>query len=328
MATTHPTNADSKYKSRQLVAAATIPALLVGGLIIYLSFVNDRLPEQVATHWDANGTPDGFTSRSSLSLQLAAIMVAVTLPATLIALFAEGATAFMPKAINGLPAGVAGFVASLLFLSIQPQIDTTAPPDLGLWVIPVALVFALVAGAVGAAVAGNPPAAPTSVAPAPADAERLDLPEGSTGAWVGRTPMGSALVISFALSLILGVVVSALSSWWVLAIFALSLLFVLSLSSFNVSAGPTGVRVSGMFGFPRITIPLAEITEVSAGSVRALEYGGWGWRIKKGSTAVLTRSGPALSISRTDGALLHVTIDDPEKPAALLSTLLDRRADA
>ncbi len=316
------------YRSRQILAVATIPALVTGALLFYLALVNDRLPLEVATHWGPDGVADGFTARSSLQWQLAGLMVLVTLPLTLLALFLRGATAFTPKAVNGLPAGVAFFMGALFFLSIQPQLETTTPPDLGLWVIPVALVIGLIGGAVAAAIGGSPPAAPASAAPAPADAERLDLPEWQTGVWAGRTSSGKALLIAPVLVLVTGVIVGALTSWWVVVFTAVVILLALSMSSFDVTAGPTGVRVSGLLGFPRITVPLAEIAEASSENVRAMSFGGWGWRIKKGQTAVLTRSGPALTVTRTDGAKLHVTIDDPEQPAALLSTLLDRRAQA
>ena len=159
-------------------------------------------------------------------------------------------------------------------------------------------------------------------------AARLDLPEGQTGVWAGRTASGKALLIVPAIAIIIGVIVGAFTSWWVLLFISIVQLVLFAMSNFHVTAGPTGLRVSGLLGFPRITVPLAEIAEASSGDVRAREYGGWGWRIRKGSTAVLTRSGPALTVTRTDGAQLHVTIDDPEKPAALLSTLLDRRASA
>ena len=318
----------SQYRRRQLIAVATIPSLIIGGLAIYLGVVNDRLPLEVATHWNANGVADGFTSRSSLTLQVIGVMLAITLPVTLMALFLKGATAFLPKAVNGLPAGIAFFAGSLLFLSVQAQLDTETPPDLGLWVIPVALVIGALGGAFAAAVAGSAPSAPASNAPAPADAERLDLPDGQTGVWAGRTAGGKALLIVPAVSVVTSIILAALTSWWIAAVVAIVLLVGVSMSSFNVTAGPAGVRVSGLFGFPRIAVPLTEISEASVGEVKALSYGGWGWRIKKGSTAVLTRSGPALSVTRTDGAILHVTIDDPEKPAALISTLLDRRAQA
>ena len=322
------TTPTSNYKTRQLIAVATLPALIVGAVVFYVAVVNDRLPAEVAIHWGPEGTPDGFTSRSSLPWQVAAVLAVTTLPVTILALFLDGATAFMPKAINGLAAGLALFVGSLVILGVTPQLDMTTAPDLRLWVIPVAAAIAIFGGAIAAGVAGSPPSSPHSDAPAPAHANRHDLSPGQTAVWAGRTPTGKALTIAPVGLLLVSVVVSALTSWWLVAIVAAVLLVVLTTSSFSVTAGPAGVRVSGLLGFPRITVPLSQIAQASPGRVKAREYGGWGWRIKKGSTAVLTRSGPALTVTRTDGAMLHITIDDPEKPAALISTLLDRRAQA
>ena len=57
-----------------------------------------------------------------------------------------------------------------------------------------------------------------------------------------------------------------------------------------------------------------------------MDFGGWGLRQGlSGETAVITRTGPALVLTRTDGAVLRVSMDDPEEPAAVMSTLLDRR---
>ena len=45
-----------------------------------------------------------------------------------------------------------------------------------------------------------------------------------------------------------------------------------------------------------------------------------------GNDAILTRSGPSLVVTRTDGAVLHITVDDPATPASIMASLLDRRA--
>ncbi len=60
------------------------------------------------------------------------------------------------------------------------------------------------------------------------------------------------------------------------------------------------------------------------GGVDAWEYGGWGIRLGK-DTAVITRSGPALVVNRSDGAALRVSLDDPDEPVSVMNSLMDRR---
>ena len=322
------TDQGANYGSRQLVAVTVFPLLVVVAVVVYLLVINDRLPAEVATHWGADGTADGFTSRSALPWLVGGLMIAATIPMSLLALWVNRSATFVPRTVNGISAWMASFIGVLTVSSVVPQLDTTVAPDLSLFVIAPAFAIAFLAGFVGAAIAGSPPPAPKTTAAAPADAPRHSLQDGQTAVWSGRTSSGIAIQVTLALAVIVTVIVGAFSSWWVLFINAIVAMIIAAMSNFNVTAGPTGLRVSGVLGFPRITVPLNEITQATAGTVRALEFGGWGWRIRKGQTAVLTRSGPALTVTRTDGARLHVTIDDPEKPAAVISTLLDQRATA
>jgi hypothetical protein len=94
-----------------------------------------------------------------------------------------------------------------------------------------------------------------------------------------------------------------------------------------VTVGRGLIGVSGrVFGFPKVAVPLSAVERVDAGNVDAWEFGGWGIRIGvEGETAVITRSGPALVITRTDGARLRVSLSDPHEAAAVATTLLDRR---
>ena len=122
-------------------------------------------------------------------------------------------------------------------------------------------------------------------------------------------------------------VAAALTTWWLLVFLGFLLTMLIASTSFAVTAGPAGVRVAGLIGFPRMQIPLPQITAAEPGTVRAFDFGGWGLRVGlNGDGAVITRSGPALVITRTDGARIHVSLDEPEQPAAVISTLLDRRA--
>lgn len=74
----------------------------------------------------------------------------------------------------------------------------------------------------------------------------------------------------------------------------------------------------GPLGWPRKHVALTAIAAVSAEDIDPLRWGGWGYRIMPGRSAVVLRGGPALVIDLVDGRRFCVTIDDPEPGAGLL----------
>ena len=302
-----------------------MPLLVIVAATLYLLLINDRLPEQVATHWSADGVADGFTSRSNLPWLVAAITFGVSAPFIALSIMSTSKS-FLPGLFHALPSGLVAFLGALMLFTATISLDETEAPNFPIWVLPASLVVAFAAGILATKVAGPAPSIVHTNSPAPADAERFPLAEGKTAVWSDRTPMGRNLLGLIAFIAVLNTVIAGLTSWWLLAVAAVLVLIIFATSTFDVTAGPSGVRVAGVFGFPRTTVPLNQITAAEAGSIRALHFGGFGWRVRNGQTAALTRSGPALTLTRTDGAQLHVTLDNPDRPAAVISSLLDRRA--
>ena len=173
---------------------------------------------------------------------------------------------------------------------------------------------------------GPPAEVPKATGPAPDDADRVPLSDGHTAVWSGRTPPSRALAFVLGSQVVVAVILGFLLSWWAaLAMVPVALLIAASMN-YSVTLGPAGLRVAGVvLGLPRVTVPLDEISSASPGTVSAKSFGGWGVRIA-GETAVITRSGPALVVTRTDGAVLRVSLDNPEEPAAVMATLMDRRS--
>jgi hypothetical protein len=83
--------------------------------------------------------------------------------------------------------------------------------------------------------------------------------------------------------------------------------------------GPAGVTARlGWFGWPRVHVPIADVGEVRIEQVVPYEYGGWGWRLVPGVSAIIVRRGPGLRIARRTGRTLVVTIDDAGRAAGVL----------
>ena len=55
-----------------------------------------------------------------------------------------------------------------------------------------------------------------------------------------------------------------------------------------------------------------------------MEWGGWGYRVLPGRSAIVVAGGPGIVVQRTNGTLFAVTLPEPELPAALLTTLAAR----
>lgn len=316
--------------SRTTHASLVLPLTLVIGLLVTLLLLSGSLGPEVATHWTINGEPDGFTSTSALPWMAAGFTALIVLPLGVV-IARSKQSIISPRGLTALPAAMAMFIGVLLLSSVFPQVDLD---DQGVrtfttpwWVMPAAIVAGLVGAGLATLIAGRPETPPSTNAPASPDADRYPLEGNQIASWTGQTAAGR---VSYALAALafIGFSISAfMTSWWLLIPGSLIAMIILVGTNFAVSAGPGGVRVTGVAGFPTVTVPLDQIESVEAGSVKASSFGGWGLRKGfSGDDAVLTRSGPALVVKRTDGARLHITIDDPATPASILASLLDRRA--
>ncbi|MCU1442988.1 MAG: hypothetical protein JWQ59_1138 [Cryobacterium sp.] len=77
------------------------------------------------------------------------------------------------------------------------------------------------------------------------------------------------------------------------------------------------------YKLPLKRIRLEKIQTVEAGELAPSEWGGWGYRMTPGRSALILRKGPGLIVTTTNGKQFAVTLDDPDVPAALLATLRD-----
>jgi hypothetical protein len=106
---------------------------------------------------------------------------------------------------------------------------------------------------------------------------------------------------------------------------AVIVVVLLSLSRYRVTADWRGLRVvSALLRVPLKRIRLEEIDTVDAAEIAPKDWGGWGYRVMPGKSALILRKGPGLIVTTADAKQFAVTVDHPEVPAALLATLRDR----
>ncbi|WP_328471617.1 DUF1648 domain-containing protein [Actinoplanes sp. NBC_00393] len=137
-----------------------------------------------------------------------------------------------------------------------------------------------------------------------------------------RSPMlAGVTLVSAAVVAVLAVTTE--SMLWLVAV--VPLLAGLTFGRIRVSVDRRGLRlVAGLIGVPIKQIPLTDIAGAETAEIVPTEWGGWGYRVMPGRTALVLRGGPGLVLQLRDGRRFAVTLDDPRTPAALLTALLAR----
>jgi hypothetical protein len=314
-------------RRRLVLYVLPLTAWLVGaGLLLSL---RPDLPDPVAVHFGLSGVADVFdhpTSAITLLIALTALVGGLML----------AIAHFLGRQISGgrllaaLPLGMVVFMGTIGWGVLMPQRGLADTRGLTLpgWVIPTTLGAAFAAFALAWWLHPAPePAAAATTTPS-AGAPRTDLGD-TTPVWRGRTPFGKGLAG------VMGLVAAATLVAWILTgtahhlLLLPALIFPVLLAGFrfDLIVGPANVIVRGVFGWPRLSIPLDTLTEARVETVQPWRYGGWGWRMLPGRLAVLTRAGEAVMLDRSDGLKLLVTVDDAAEAAGVVNSLLDRRAD-
>lgn len=318
-------------------------ALIVLAAIVVLSWLPD-LPDPAAVHWGPDGV-DGFGPRWTPLVLLLGLGGGTVLLFALIAFLAHrgssrnragspmqprwSATARLLGAASLGVAGVLSLVA-VVTTSVQRGLqDAADAPDIAAW-IPAFLVVLLGLGILGwflqPAVAFVTEGSGAPVAPlALADHERAVWMRSVTVATGGQVVLGISAFIVIAMSVLL--LAQGIAAGWIVAAVALMLVALIATGlAFRVRASATGLRVRSVAGWPRLEIPAADIAAVRAVHVNPFaEFGGWGYRIgTDGRRGFVLREGDALEVTRTDGRVFVVTVDDAATAASVLAAAARR----
>ncbi len=153
----------------------------------------------------------------------------------------------------------------------------------------------------------------------------LDLPlravaPGGSVAWstvIGPTWLTWVVAATLALQVVVAVAVPATAPAAVVAL-ALTLAF----ARLEITVDHRGLRlVAGLLRLPLKRIALVRVARAEVADLRPSEWGGWGYRIAPGRSALVLRGGPALVVTSTDGRRFAATVKDPATPAGLLNGL-------
>ena len=274
---------------------------------------SDRLPDRIATHWGPGGTPDRFSSFTAFFVA-ALVAGAVCGAVAVVAAARMRGTAGFRFAVTGAGT-VAGGTAGAFAATAQVNLADPTDPRLD-WRLALFLV-GLAWGLVVQQVAGPSPA----TGPAPESAEPLPLGPSERAAFA--TTLTSPLLTgtaAFTGAVVLALALTVSPGLWIVLLVPLAV--TVCFARIRVTVDRRGLRlVAALIGLPLKRIPLARIEAAQTATIEPTAWGGWGYRVMPGRSALVLRRGPGLVLHLDGGWQFAVTLDRPEVPAGLLATL-------
>ncbi|MGV9775339.1 DUF1648 domain-containing protein [Streptosporangium sp. NPDC003464] len=318
-------------RSRFVRTAAGWVVLVAAAPAAVALALRDRLPDPMAVHWGPSGAPDGS---APLTVALAAVVVTWLLVGCGVCV----AAALKPRALRrragrmGFGAVLGGGGLACLALQLATVSANLDAPDwrragglsLAALLVPAGLALGGWLGALAAR--PGPDEVPLRGC---TDADLLELRPGQRAVWVSSARNGWLLAIGASLTAAgAGLLVAAAfggetGPWPLLVVMVVAGLLAVALSSVRVRVAEDGLQVSyGPLRLPRRHVPLAGLDRAWAEERFPREVGGWGVRGLPGAATVMLRGGDCLVVRYASGGQLAVSVDDAERGAALLNTLV------
>lgn len=318
-------------------------AMIALASIVVLAWLPE-VPDPAAIHWGLDGV-DGFAPRWTPLVLLIGLGGGVVVLFAFIALFSHrlpqrGAAAPVPqpqwsataRLLGATSLGMAGMMATLAIVTTAAQrglADAADAADITPWVP----VFLVVLAALSVAGWFLQPKTAVPARPSDAPAPPLPLAEHERAVWMrsvsiaksGQIVLGIGVFFAIAMTVLL--LAQGIAAGWITAAVSLLLVVVVVTGlSFRVRASPAGLRVRSAAGWPRLAIPADEIASTRSIQVDPFaEFGGWGYRIgTDGRRGFVLRAGEALEVTRTNGRVFVVTVDDAGTAASVLAAAARR----
>ncbi|MFJ4593280.1 MULTISPECIES: DUF1648 domain-containing protein [unclassified Kitasatospora] len=289
-----------------------------------------RLPDPLATHWSGQD-PDGSMSLTASALFPAGVWLVLVLAAAAARRFRAGTA--------GGTTGAALAAVGVLLTGAQTSI-VHANLDRTRWQEAAPMGFEVVVLVVAAGLAGlltwlavrpridSPTgASPADRIPAPATApgEQLVWLSQAANPWL---QLGASVL---ALGALVGVLAPASGlmgfSWATVVPFVTTSPIVLCSASVKARVTAQGLSVGfGPFGWPSRRWSPADLDSARAELRTPAQAGGWGYRVNGLGTTVMLRRGVCLVVRTRRGREFAVSVDDAERGAALLNSLIARSA--
>lgn len=324
-----------------MLFGVVIPFAEILVLAVLMLAWRTELPEPLAAHWGPSDVPDGFmpfaTYLTVSMVTLAFIPLALT--GTVMWQLRAGSWGVVHRLLIAVTLATTTMLAFIMAATVLIQrglTDAVLAPGVTQWMIAgSALGIAAGAGAfflqprgtvMRVAADDPPPLAPSSGGEVPRE-------------WMGTsTTPGAIRWVIFGVTLAVWIIAILVAlggepPTWVPVMLGvvgtvMVVVLIVGLGSFETRVSATGVRVRSAMGLQIARIPIAEIADVRTSTVEPFaEFGGWGYRISPdGRRGIVTRAGEALEITRTNGKVFVVTVDDAHTGARVLRAHLDKHA--
>lgn len=275
----------------------------------------DTLPDPMAVHWGPDGRPDGAMSKGLIWL-LPVSLVAVGLVIGLL-FRVDGRPSAEGVGLLGFFGGMSIWISFTVTNSNRGASTWQEAGVFDLWQVVGAVMAGVLVGGVGLWLGKRwYPITPTL---SDIEAPALDLADDERATWIGTAKVRWP----FLLLAPFGVVFLFLPGWLkILAPVYLVLAYLMARVSVVVDAGGMAVRLGGVLTVKRI--PLDEVASARPIDLEPTQWGGWGYRMIPGATAVVLRRGDGIEVLMKEGRRFGVTVDDAATGAALLNGLAKR----
>lgn len=337
------THESRRARTAYLWVGVILPLAIFALAGVVIAMWLPQAPNPSATHWGVNGQPDGFGAPwinlavpIGLGVGLVLLFGGISWASMRVPQRAAGPVALRTRSqdpsmtVRLLGAVSLGLSAMMSFIGLvvvgsqRGLADAQDAPDIsGATFVGFGLLVVL-------AVAGwfVQPAPPKPVPHDGPGAAPLPLADGARAVWFGTATLSKAGVATLSVllfgTLALGVglvAAGAAGGWFAVAVSLLMIVLMLTTSVFRVRADATGLHVRSTFGWPRYDISAGEIAAVRVVAVNPFaEFGGWGirWGLD-GRFGIVLRAGEGIEVTRENGKIMVVTVDDAETAAAVLS---------
>jgi hypothetical protein len=306
------------------VALAAVPAALVP---LTERLWGDRLPDPLPSHWDFAGRVDDTTGLSAMVTVLL-VVAGLAVAAALVTVLVRSLPWRVRRAVIGAAGAVTAGAAAIWVITAALSLDAVVATDVPSpsWHIMMLLLGPAAWGALVARACGTAPEQPAAGSRPPAGLARLDLAPGQRAVWSETPHLPRATLIALAPLLVAGVGLVVGVDFWAAVPLLLAAGAVLLLLRTRFTVGARGVTVGfGPWGWPRVRVPMREIVSAAPTTVRAVEWGGWGYRnsLDGRGRGLIMRSGPGVRFELSSGRYLVATVRDPSTVSALVNSLLD-----
>ena len=314
------------HRKAFLVLSIAWTVVVTVALVLPMILLRERLPDPIATHFSGAGVPDASTSPAMFPL--------VVLPGwLLLAVFAVIAGTVGRRRAHragsaAMLGAVAVFFAGITASTLWTNLDHTAWQDarLPVWHVLLVLAGAAVAAFAGWLIGNRGPDEPGAESDETDDTAGLDLEPGRRAVWISSVS-SRGLVIVGAAGVLVGVGTFVLTGWQVALPALLVGIVVSALSTARIRVDEQGVRAAfGPQRFPVRRIRLEQISGARVARHRALEVGGWGYRVLPATTAIMLRGGECLVLRLNSGRDFVISVDKPDRGADLVNALLAERS--